>query len=199
MLLPRNINQVNAGWLWISSPKNFSVNDGIDPAWLSLLYVSIDHLSSLILSLGTRTMLIKADIKEAYRMVPIHSQDQWLLGVQWKGEVFINRMLWFVLCSTPKIFSSVTNALRTWILSIKGITHILHYLDDYIITSITTFFTFCRSGETTVENKKPYDPKVHLSYSDITANSSVSPNVISLSIKQSKMDQFRKEIKVVIG
>ena len=49
-----------------------------------------------------------------------------------------------------------------------------------------------------MENEKPYDPKVHLSYSDIAVNSSVSPKVISLSIKQSKMDQFRKGVKVVI-
>ena len=49
-----------------------------------------------------------------------------------------------------------------------------------------------------MENKKPYDPKVHFSYSDIAANSSVSLNVISLSIKQSKMDQFRKGVKAVI-
>ena len=50
-----------------------------------------------------------------------------------------------------------------------------------------------------MENEKPYDPKVHLSYSDIAANSSVYLNVISLSIKQSEMDQFRKGVKVVIG
>ena len=50
-----------------------------------------------------------------------------------------------------------------------------------------------------MENEKPYDPKVHLSCSDIAANSSVSLNVISLSIKQSEMDQFRKGVKVVIG
>ena len=66
-------------------------------------------------------------------------------------------------------------------------------------TSVTTFFTFCRSGETTVENENQYDPKVHLSYSDIAVDNSTSPNVISLNIKQSKTDQLRKGVKVVIG
>ena len=50
----------------LSSLKNFSVNDGIDPALLSLSYASIDHPSSLILSLGRGAMLVRADIKEAY-------------------------------------------------------------------------------------------------------------------------------------
>ena len=65
--------------------------------------------------------------------------------------------------------------------------------------SVTTFFTFCRSGEITVENEKQYDPKVHLSYSDIAADSSASLSVIFLNIKQSKTDQLRKGVKVVIG
>ena len=52
--------------------------------------------------------------------------------------------------------------------------------------------------ETTVENEKYYNPKVHLAYSNIAVDSSVSPNVISLNIKLSKTDQFRKGVKVVI-
>ena len=65
----------------LSSPKNFSVNDGIDPGLSSLSYASIDHLSVLILSLGRGAVLVKADIKEAYRMIPVHPQDQVLLGI----------------------------------------------------------------------------------------------------------------------
>ena len=65
-------------------------------------------------------------------MIPIHPQDQWLLGVQWRGEVFIDRMLPFGLRSAPKIFSAVADAIQ-WILAVKGITHSLQYLDDYIM------------------------------------------------------------------
>ena len=97
-------------------------------------YVSIDHLSSLILSLGREALLIKADIKEAYWMVPIHPQDQWLLGVQWRGVVFIDRVLPFDLRSAPKIFSAVFNAPQ-WILSTKAITYSIHYLDEYIMVT----------------------------------------------------------------
>ena len=118
----------------LSSPKNFSVNDGIDPLLSSLSYASIDHLSSLILSLGRGAMLVKADIKEAYRMIPIHPQDQWLLGIQWEDHIYIDRMLPFGLRSAPKIFSAVADALQ-WILSTKGITHSLHYLDDFILVT----------------------------------------------------------------
>ena len=41
--------------------------------------------------------------------------------------------------------------------------------DDLMLwaASVTTFYTFCRLREITVENEKYYDPKVHFSYSDI--------------------------------
>ena len=79
-------------------------------------------------------MLVKADIKEAYRMIPVHPQDQCLLGIQWEDAVYINRMLPFGLRSAPNIFSAVADALQ-WILSTKGITHSLHYLDDFIMVT----------------------------------------------------------------
>jgi len=60
------------------------------------------------------------------------------------------------------------------------------------VASVTTFFAFCRSGEITVENKKHYDSSVHLSYADLAVDNSSSPNIISLNIKCSKTDQFRK-------
>ena len=55
-------------------------------------------------------------------MIPIHPQDKRLLGVQWRGEVFIDRMLPIGLRSAPKIFSAVADALQ-WILAVKGVSY----------------------------------------------------------------------------
>ena len=65
--------------------------------------------------------------------------------------------------------------------------------------SLTTFFSFCRSGEITVENETKYDPSIHLSFSDIAVDNSESPNVISLNIKRSKTDQGAVGVRVVLG
>ena len=64
-------------------------------------------------------------------MILIHPHDQHLLGVQWNDHYFIDRMLPFGLHSAPKIFSAVADGLQ-WILTQYGITHLLHYLDDFI-------------------------------------------------------------------
>ena len=65
----------------LSAPKNFSVNDGISEVLCSLLYASLDDAVDLIRRLGLGTQLVKMDLKEAYRIVPVHPDDQHLLGI----------------------------------------------------------------------------------------------------------------------
>ena len=65
--------------------------------------------------------------------------------------------------------------------------------------SLTKLFSFCRSGEVTVENESKYDPSTHLSFSDLAADNAASPSVISLNIKCSKTDQGRVGCQVVLG
>ena len=66
-------------------------------------------------------LLVKADIKEAYRMIPVHPHDHHLLGVRWNNSYYVDRMLPFGLGSAPKIFYAVADAIQ-WMLSQRGIT-----------------------------------------------------------------------------
>ena len=76
--------------------------------------------------------MAKLDLKEVYRAVPVHPDDQPLLGMRWKDQVFIDATLPFGLRSAPKIFSALADALL-WILHLLGHTNTLHYLDDYLL------------------------------------------------------------------
>jgi len=71
------------------------------------------------------------DIKDAYRIIPVHPDDQHLLAVQWGQDTFIDRALPFGLRSAPLIFTAVADALA-WILHCRGIHFLLHYLDDFL-------------------------------------------------------------------
>ena len=118
----------------LSSPEGASINNGIAPELSSLSYPSVDHLSALVVSAGRGSFMVKADIKEAYRMVPVHPEDQYLLGVQWRKFIFIDKVLPFGLRSAPKIFSALADAIQ-WILHSKGIQNSLHYLDDFVLVT----------------------------------------------------------------
>ena len=52
--------------------------------------------------------------------------------MKWKDAIFVNGMLPFGLCSAPKIFNAVADALE-WCITNEGVENIFHYLDDYII------------------------------------------------------------------
>ena len=118
----------------LSSAAGANIIDGVSAEWSFVSYVSIDHLSSLIISTGKGAVLVKADIKEAYRMLSIHREDQALLGVCWERIIYTDRALPFGLRSAPKIFSAVADASQ-WIVVNKGVRNLLHYLNDFIFVS----------------------------------------------------------------
>ena len=112
----------------ISCPRSASVNDGISPNLCSL---SVDGAVALIRQLGSyrNTLLIKLDIKDAYRIVPVHPADYPLLG---SDQVYIDLALPFGLRSAPKLFNAVADFIA-WILVKQGINNLLHYLDDFLL------------------------------------------------------------------
>ena len=65
--------------------------------------------------------------------------------------------------------------------------------------SLLCFFGFLRSGEITIPTAAAYDPTAHLSFSDISTDSSVNPSIIQVRIKASKTDPFRLGVHVHVG
>ena len=75
--------------------------------------------------------MAKFDVESAYRNVPVHSDDRYLLGMKWRGKYFIDMALPFGLRSAPFIFSSIADMLE-WILKHNyNVNFLLHYLDDF--------------------------------------------------------------------
>jgi hypothetical protein len=62
----------------------------------------------------------------------VHPDDRPLLGIEWEGSVYSDAMLPFGLRSAAKIFTAVADSIE-WILRRRGVVHIAHYLDDFII------------------------------------------------------------------
>ena len=119
----------------LSSPEGASVNDGIDKDMSRLSYTSIDAIAEKVLSLGRGAMLAKMDIKQAYRIIPIHPEDRWLLGMRWDNQVFVDKTLPFGLRSAPLIFSAVADALQYMMVQNKA-SFVDHYVDDFITVAV---------------------------------------------------------------
>ena len=65
--------------------------------------------------------------------------------------------------------------------------------------SCMCFFGFLRSGEIVVPSDTSYDPAVHLSYGDVRTDSIENPTCITVAVKASKTDPFRKGVVIHIG
>ena len=101
-------------------------------ALCSLSYVSVESAVQAVLRLGRGALLAKVDIRSAYRNIPVHPDDRWLLGLYWDGATYIYTVLPFGLRSAPKIFNSVVDALE-WVVRAYGVTEVCHYLDDFLV------------------------------------------------------------------
>ena len=74
---------------------------------------------------------MKLDIKDAYRIVPVHPDDYHHLGINWQGNTYIDHALPFGLRSAPKIFTAIADVIA-WVLTCEGISNQLHYLDNLL-------------------------------------------------------------------
>ena len=115
----------------LSSPKDHSVNDGIDRDASSIHYAGIDEAIAMVQELGRGCLLAKLDLKNAYRTVPVHPDDRPLLTLKHRNTTFMEAALPFGIRSAPKIFSATADALL-WVMATRGVRYAIHYLDDFL-------------------------------------------------------------------
>ncbi len=82
----------------------------VDRDMISLSYTSVDAIVDRVLRLGQGTLLSKMDIKQVYRLVPIHPDDRYLMGMEWRGSVYVDKCLPLGLRSAPLLFSAMDDA-----------------------------------------------------------------------------------------
>ena len=65
----------------------------------------------LIVKTGKGALMGKIDIKNAYRIIPIHPDDRYLLGMKWRDQHFVDLALPFCLRSAPGEAPGIFNTL----------------------------------------------------------------------------------------
>ena len=115
----------------LSFPHNHSVNDGICKNEFPVSCSKVDDAIRMIVAAGKGVLMGKLDVKNAYRIIPIHPADRYLLGMKWRDQFFIDSAFPFRLCSTPCIFNTHATMFK-WILQNNyNVANVLHYLDDF--------------------------------------------------------------------
>lgn len=116
----------------LSHPGKESVNDNICDDYSSLKYSIIDDVLQMVRIAGQHCFILKRDIKDAFRNIPVAPHIQWLLGFEWRGVFYKETCLPFGLCTAPFIFNLFAETFH-WILQSWLHWDLLqHYLDDFI-------------------------------------------------------------------
>ena len=97
----------------------------------SLQYLTIDRIIQAILKLGQCCFMAKTDTEVAFCQYPVHPDERELLGMQWTGKYYFDKILRFGLRSAlfKRLVAGLSDALE-WMaiydLLISFVDHILH-------------------------------------------------------------------------
>ncbi|KAJ8259625.1 hypothetical protein GJAV_G00171580 [Gymnothorax javanicus] len=120
----------------LSAPHNGpvpSINSLIPLAPFSLFYATVDNAIQMIKSAGQGAWLGKADITDAFKVMPLHPSQWHLFGVKWRSKLYFAVKLTFGCRSSPRIFDTLSEAL-CWILyNTYKLPFVLHLLDDFLV------------------------------------------------------------------
>ncbi len=124
----------DGGWRKIhhlSHPVDCSVNDHIPDGAGEMRYTRFQDVLQMVIRTGRNCIILKRDVKDAFKNVPVASHQQWLLGFMWEERYYKETCLSFGLSTTPFIFNFFGKSLH-WVLVSYLRWILVHYLDDFV-------------------------------------------------------------------
>ena len=117
----------------LSYPEGDSVNDGIVKSYCDVSYASFDVAVGLVASIGPGAWMAKADIKSAFRLLPMHPQDFELLGMKVGDDYFVDKALPMGASCSPALFEKFSTFIE-WVTKQQSNSQMVtHYADDFLL------------------------------------------------------------------
>lgn len=165
----------------LSYPKfGTSVNSCIPEEKSTVQLETFDHVASLVLQSGQHSLIAKADIEDAFRIIPISPLDYHKLGFTFQGHYYFDTVLPMGASSSVSIFESFSKAIQ-WIMqhSLK-VRRVSHIIDDFIFVgspasrecheALTKFFTLAADIGIPIKTDKTVFPSTSVEVHGITMN-----------------------------
>lgn len=196
----------DGGWRIIyhlSAPLGHSINDFIDSDRFTLSYCSIDDAFSIINQIGRGALMSKIDLKNAFRLIPVRSQDWNLLGICWRKQYYFDTCLPFGLRSAPFLFNQLASAIH-WIAQYNySVRHLLHYLDDFFTAgapdsqecaqNLASLLSVCEKLQAPVKQSKVEGPTTCLTFLGIVINTTT----MAASISKERKDELLHSLQTL--
>ncbi len=131
-----------AGQFWLLTqlilPYNEkSINHNIPKNYSTVQYSTLQNAIQLIQKHGAGCYMAKSDIKGAFRIVPLHPSQYYLMGFKWENKYYYDKNLAMGLSSSCQIFEAISDAV-VFILNTKyKITDVVKILDNFLFVQLS--------------------------------------------------------------
>ena len=109
-----------------------AVNTNIPGEHTTVKYARLQDAISMIQEVGPGAYLSKADIKSAFRIVPLHRDFHHLMGFCWRGKYYFDTCLAMGLAESCRIFELISDCLVYILKNEFGIERAVKILDDFL-------------------------------------------------------------------
>ena len=149
-----------------------AVNKNIADRDARVDYPSIREAISIFNCLDS-LWLSKADLKDAYRQLPLAPDQYWLMGFRLEGAYYYDLRLPMGARSSCRIFERVSSALAFALKSSFGVRHIVKMLDDFLFIgdskeecqrALDSFNSLCREINFPWAEEKTVAPTKRLTF-----------------------------------
>lgn len=165
----------------LSAPQGNSVNTYIPQDKATVQYQTLQDAIKLLQKIGRGTLMVKTDIESAFRLIPVHPEDYHLLGFQWDGAFYYEKVMVMGCRSSCQIFEKFSSALH-WIMEHKYTARgVVHILDDFFFTGIpnstdcardlSNFLQMCEETHIPIKNEKTVHPTTKIEFLGVTLDS----------------------------
>ncbi|MES9881411.1 MAG: reverse transcriptase domain-containing protein [Sedimenticola sp.] len=116
----------------LSYPTGQSVNDYIDPELCTVQYSSFDEAVQMIQKLGPGCLVGKADIKGAFRILPVSPVDFDQLGFKFENKFYYDKAMPFGCSISCATFERFGKFLSFVVRRRTAVGDLVRYLDDFL-------------------------------------------------------------------
>ena len=152
----------------------YCINDFIDFDDCSLSYSTTDGAYDFIYQMGPGTQLSKIDLKDAFKLIPVHPSQRNLLGICWKT---IDTCLPFGLRLVLYLFNCLSEEIDWILVNNCGVHHLLHYLMIFSQQVhqthpcvATTLIPCCKCINVPIKSSKIEGPSTSITFPGIHLN-----------------------------
>lgn len=156
----------------LSYPEGQSINDFIPPEHTAVSYQSVYDAVKMLVEVGDGAYMSKTDIQKAFRIIPIHPDDQHLFCMVWEDQCYMDLAMQMGCSSACQIFQAFSDAIK-WIAEYKLKIPNVNYLDDFMLGSKTRklgdsnlkiFLQMCDDIGVPISEKKTFGPETKMTF-----------------------------------